>query len=527
MKAKTLLFNARIHTQADGLVVDSMVLYKNRIVAVGNRLEHDPDFKSYVRIDLKGRTVVPGFVDAHTHFFFTARALGTIYLEEIDTLDKCLARIKKFSDTLGKNEWVIGGGFSPARLKKRAELDRYMLDKVTGGRPAFIFSKDQHTAWVNSKALKLAGVTAKTRDPQGGVIDRLPDGEPSGVLLETGYQPVYRLIPPLSETKVRKLYKQALEMAYSKGVTGVHSMDGTAGFDFFSKLAETGSLGLRINYYFSAEVLSDLRRNKIRYGAGDDFLRIAGVKVFSDGSLGSQSARCFNKYLGSKGNYGIETMPVDKLAGIVKAAGRLGLPCAIHAIGDKAVSNVLDAFEQAPPPKFPARHRIEHLQLIRRKDIARLKRLGVVASMQPSHCPSDIPLIRKYWGARGVNAFIFRTLIDRKVDLAFGSDVPIEPLDPIAGIAAAVRRAREGSRDVFYPDQRLTAAEALYRFTVGPAIACGQAHCRGYLLEGYPADFVLLSDDITRLPATKISAASVLATVLDGKTKYRHRTSPI
>ncbi|UCD63576.1 MAG: amidohydrolase [Candidatus Zixiibacteriota bacterium] len=524
MKAKTLLYGGRILTQADGLAVDSMAVNRGLIVAVGNSLQHDPDLKNYYRIDLKKRTVVPGFVDAHTHFHYFARSLGMVDLVGLDSIEKCLARIKKFAAGLPRRGWIVGGGYSPDRFKKRLEPDRRMLDRICGGRPAFLFSKDQHTAWVNSRALELAGVTAKTPDPDGGHIDRDLRGEPTGVLRETAYRLVYTRIPAVSETSLRRLYRQALDIAYRRGVTGVHSVDGPAGFTFFSKLAETGSLGLRINYYFPAEVLPELHRNRIRYGAGDDFLRVAGVKVFTDGSLGSQSALCFNKYLGSAANYGIETTPVKEIARIIKSAARLGLPCAIHAIGDRAVANVLDAIEQTSPLKSGARHRIEHLQLVRRKDLARLKRLRVVASMQPSHCPSDIKLLRRYWGKRGANAFIFRTLIDRGIDLAFGSDAPIEPLDPIAGIAAAVRRARPQSRDTFYPEQRITAAEALYRFTVGPAVAVGQEHCRGYLLPGYPADFAVLSHDITQLPPARIGGTGVLATVLDGKVKYAHHS---
>ena len=204
------------------------------------------------------------------------------------------------------------------------------------------------------------------------------------------------------------------------------------------------------------------------------------------------------------------------------AAARLGLPCAIHAIGDRAVATVLDGLEDARKLDFNARHRIEHLQLIRRKDIARLKRLDLVASMQPSHCPSDIKMMRKYWGARAANAFVFRTLLDKGVPLAFGSDAPIEPLDPIGGIAAAVRRASGASRDIFYSHERITAREALYGFTAGAAYAVGQEHCRGYLLPGYPADYAILSQDICSVPATRIAATEVLATILDGKVKYCH-----
>lgn len=524
MKAKTLLYNGAIHTQAAGIVVNSMAIHKNRIVAVGNNLQHDPDFKSYERFNLRGKMVSPGFVDSHTHFYYYAKTFGKVDLDGVSSLDKCLKMIGKFAGTLKKSQWVTGGGYSPDRFDTRVIPDKHMLDKVTGERPAFLFSKDQHTAWVNSRALELAGITARTPNPPGGQIDRLPNGEPSGFLRETAYQKVYELIPPPSDSEIKRLYKQALEVAYRRGVTGVHSFDGEDAFIFFAKLAERDAVGLRINYYFPAGMLPQLHENRTLYGAGTDFFRLAGIKIFSDGSLGSQTAFCFSKYRGSKDNYGLEVNGSKALTRLIKSAGKLGFPCAIHAIGDRAVANVLDAFENTRPLDFGARHRIEHLQLVRRKDLARLKRLGVVASMQPSHCPSDIKLVRKYWGSRGANAFVFRTLLDKKIDLTFGSDVPIEPMNPLHGIAAAVRRAREKSNDVFYADQRISAAEALYHFTVGPAVATGQEHCRGYLLPGYPADFVLMSDDITKIAPSKIYDTRILATILDGKVKYCHKS---
>jgi predicted amidohydrolase YtcJ len=524
LKAKSLFYNGAIHTQADGLVTDSIAICGNRIVAVGNNLRHDPDFKAYARINLRGRTVIPGLVDAHTHFYYFAMSLGKVDLDGLDSSAKCLNRIKKFAGTLKGNQWVLGGGYSPDRFRVRIEPDRHMLDGVTGGRPAFLFSKDQHTAWVNSQALQIAGITARTPDPPGGEIARFADGEPSGILRETAYQMVYRRIPPPSRSDVNRFYRQALQHAYRHGVTGVHSFDGPEGFIYFSELAEQGTVGLRINYYFPVNMLPQIQRAKAYYGMGTDFFRVAGVKVFSDGSLGSQSALCFNKYIGSKDNHGLEVTSPRELSRILRSAGKMGFPCAIHAIGDRAVANVLEAIEGSRPLKSGARHRIEHLQLVRRKDVARVKRLGVMASMQPSHCPSDIQLVRRYWGRRGANAFMFRTLIDKNIDMAFGSDVPIEPMSPIEGIAAAVRRARKGGRDSLYPEQRISAAEALYRFTVGPAIATGQAHCRGYLLPGYPADFVLLSQDITHLAPSRIYDTKVLATVLDGEVKYHHKS---
>ncbi len=521
MKSRSLIYNARILTQEHLLVVDSMAIDRGKIIAVGDNLRTSDEFKGWEQIDLRKKTVIPGLVDAHTHFYFYALSLGRVELYGVSSLDECLQRIAAFARKLGRDEWVVGEGYRPDLFPGRIEPDRYMLDKAVGGRPAFIFSYDQHSALVSSRALEIAGITRRSKDPAGGSIVRDADGEPNGLLREgPAYDPVYARIPQPRPAKIDRLYREALAVAYSRGVTGVHSFDGPAGFAYFSRLAEKGKLGLRINYYPRAEYLQDLVKTKTRYGAGDAFLRIAGVKIFADGALGSRTALCFQSYLDNKKNRGIEVTSTPEMVRIASEAATLGLPCAIHAIGDKAVANVLDALEQSPPLPPQVRHRIEHLQLVRRKDIARVKRLNIVVSMQPQQTITEIDVLRKAWGRRSADAYIYRTLLDKGIDLAFGSDVPIEPLDPLAGIAAAARRAVPGSRDVFLPDQRITAAEALFGFTAGTAVATGQEDSHGYLLPGYAADFAILSQDPTRVAPLRIYDTRVLATVLAGQVKY-------
>lgn len=530
MSGKKLLFyNGSIHTQAGTrhkyarLVVDSMAVDGNRVVAVGNSLKRDPEFKSYTRINLKGKAIIPGLVDAHTHFVYWAMTLTQISLQAETTIAGCLAEIKKHASKLGHSEWIVGEGYRPTVLGEPKEPIRFQLDRISGGRPLFIFSKDQHSAWVNSRALELAGIHTDRPDPRGGKFGRADSGEPNGILYEGPAESlVLSRIPTPDNAKLSKPYSRALKIAYSRGVTGIHSMDSPEFFGFFSSLAENGKIGLRVNYYPGVSMLDSLERTNTTYGTGTEFFRIAGIKIFADGSLGSKTALCFKPYAGHRKNFGIEVTTVPQMKRLIRRAAKLGLPSAIHAIGDKAVSNVLDAFETAPKLAPAVRHRIEHTQLTRRSDIQRLKRLRVIGSMQPSHCLSDIETSRELWGKRSANAFLFRSLLDAGVDLAFGSDVPIEPLHPIDGIAAAVRRARPGSRDIFYPQQRISATEALYAFTAGPAIAAGEADRRGYLLPGYPADFVILDRDITRAPATKITAVTVLATFLNGQIKFQH-----
>lgn len=527
MKKNRLFYNGKICTQIDALkgkqlIADSMAISGATILAVGKNLHQDHDFASFEQINLRGRLVIPGFIDSHTHFAYMANSMGNAWLDGLNSIEEVLAVIKKHCRLIGKNEWVMGDGYSPDRWKKRVRPDKFMLDRITGDRPTALFSKDQHTMWVNSRALKIAGITRKTKDPDGGVIERLENGEPSGVLRE---KPAYSLLDKYivrrQRKRANKLFADARRMAYAKGVTGVHSFDDMPEvLDFYDRLSRERKLGLRINYYPPAESLSVLKKKKIRYNYGNNYLRISGVKIFADGSLSSQSALCFNKYIGSRNNYGVETNTKKGITAYIQKAAKLNLPCAIHGIGDRAVANILDCLERAPSLKGAARHRIEHVQMMRRKDISRLKKLGVTVSMQPSHCPSDMKLIDEFWGKRGRNCFIFKTLLQNNIPLTFGSDVPIEPLDPIAGIDAAVNRKAPDSGKVFYPEERLTVSQAVYGFTAGPAHAVGQEFERGYLLPGYKADFVILTDDIYQIPRSRIKQIRVAETWFDGKKVY-------
>ena len=503
-----------------------MVVRGGRIIAVGKNLQNDSDFSSSEKFDLHGAAVLPGFTDAHTHIAFITAMRGNVKLDNLSSLEDALDKVKVYSSRLKKDEWVVGEGYSPDRWKRYIQPDKFMLDKVTGGRPAAIFSKDQHNVWVNSKALELAKITASTHDPAGGRIMRHENGEPSGILKEIpAYFPVFKLIKPPRSSRMKKQYMELLSEAYGKGVTGVVSFDGPDALTFFDDMAQRNKLGLRINYYPPPTLISKVSKTSLKNRYGGDYFRINGFKMFADGALGSQSALCFNKFIGSKDNYGVQTNTKTEFLKQIKCAAKLGLPMAIHAIGDRAISNVLDCYEKAPALPFPRRHRIEHVQLMRRKDIPRLKRLNITASVQPSHCPSDIKLIEKYWGKRGRNCYIFKSLLSAGIPLAFGSDAPIEPLNPIAGIDAAVNRKAAGMKKPFYPDECLSIAEAVYGFTAGAAYAVGQEFERGRLLPGYMADFIVLSDDIYKTAHSKTKSIEILATILNGKAVFSHHAS--
>jgi len=525
-----ILYNGRIYPQTPMRRRPSVVVLSgNAVAAVG----HDPAdmkrrFPRHRPVNLEGRAVIPGLVDSHTHLYFWAISLGAVHLDGIIDFSEALAKIGAFAGNLGSSDWVFGDGWSADRWRGYHLPTAAELDQVTGGRPAALFSKDQHILWVNSKALALAGINRATPDPAGGRIDRDPvTGEPTGILREIpGYFPVIKLVSRPDLQRIMKAWREATRIAHSRGVTGFHSMDGPEAWEFFTLMQSQKKLGFRVHYYFPVSKLDDLIAKRLVSGHGDRTLQVGGVKIFADGSLGAQTALMHKPYLGGRKGRGIETTALEDLIAYVGQASRHRLACAVHAIGDRAVGNVITAFEKAAR-EFSLRHRIEHLQLISRGDVTRLRKTGVIASMQPSHCPSDRALVAAYWGARGRNAFIFKTLLKRGIPLAFGSDCPIEPLDPLAGIHAAVNRTGCGQRGGrFYPEECLSVGEAVAGFTLGPAFASGRESFSGRIVPGYQADLVILDDDIYSMPKSAIYKAGISATIFEGRVVYRSSTAP-
>ena len=521
-----ILYNGHIYPQIRiARRPTAVVISGNTISATGTDVKAlQIQFPRHMKIDLKGRTVIPGLVDSHTHFYFWTRTFNTVHLDGLDSYAACLREIERFAKRNPKVDWIIGDGWSPDRWKEYLLPTAQDLDRATGNRPAALFSKDQHMLWANSAALSLAGITKKSYQPHGGRIDKDEvTGEPTGILRELpGYFQVVKLMSRSQPDLVEKDWKLVSDIARSKGVTGFHSMDGPEAFDLFTSLNGRGKLDFRAHYYFPVKMLDDVIDRGIISGAGDDTLRVGGIKLFADGSLGAQTALMKRPYAGSQDNFGVEVMTQIQLKHLIRKAVKHRLACAVHAIGDQAVANVLDAFESAGNP-FGVRNRIEHLQIIDRNDIALLRKLNIIASMQPSHCPSDRKLVASYWGPRGKNAYIFKTLLQKGIPLAFGSDLPIEPLDPIAGIHAAVNRTACGERGgKFYPEQCLTVAQAVHGFTAGAAFASGREAFSGKIAPGFQADLTILEDNIYTMPPSQICGARVAATIFNGKTVFRH-----
>ena len=454
-------------------------------------------------VELRDRCVLPGFTDAHVHFPTWSLGLHQARLEGARSLDEALDRVVAARGRVAPGGWLRGLGWREgdwAEAPTREALDRAVPDV-----PVALMSKDYHSLWVNSAALERADAPLEL---PGGVV------EPSGILRENSAWAFRdRYVRPTVEEMV-EASREGMRVAASRGVVAIHDKDGWLGaFEVFARLLEAGELGVRVWQSFPWDRLDDLRSLGLRSGFGNDMLRLGYLKGFMDGTLGSATARLLD---GS----GVEISSRDVLEDVVRRAAEARWPVAVHAIGDAANRAALDAFEATrdawQPPGL--RPRVEHAQLLDEADMARFAELGVAASVQFSHAPSDRDLAERLWESRG-GAYAYRSLLDAGTVLANGSDAPVEELDPLAGIAAGVLRTLD-ERPAWRPEQALTVEEALHATCVAPAWLEHAEGRRGTLRPGMLADLVVLDRDPLTCAPEELPDTSVLATMVGGRWTY-------
>lgn len=530
MQADLLLFNGRVYTMdAARPRAQAVAVTGNRILAVGT----DADLKPLLRpggraVNLAGRALIPGLTDAHVHFGWHSLAVyqGRVDLDNVPSKLEALSRVAGRASTLPAGSWIQGGGWNKNVWPEPRFPTAADLDAVVPHHPVALEDKSHHATWVNSRALELAGITAETRDPVGGQIFRDEAGQPTGILLETAANQVYAVIPEPDVGVFVDALRRSMPEAHRLGLAGFHDPGHPKILAALQVLRASGELRLRALVHIPHEGLQAAIELGLRSGFGDEYLRIGGVKIFADGALGPQSAHLLAPYEGTEDNLGIPTHSGPHLRELVHRAHRAGFSIAAHAIGDAANRTVLDAIAASrssrmspfSPPALP--DRIEHVQLLNADDVPRLAELGVVASMQPIHATSDMEMAERYWGRRSDLAYAWRSVLDSGACLAFGSDCPVETLNPFAGIHAAVtRRWADGSPGPagWIPTQRLSVAEAVHAYTLGAAHACGEGHRQGSLTPGKLADAVALSDDIFAIDPMEILAAQVELTMFDGR----------
>ena len=468
---------------------------------------HETALASPETVDLGGRCVLPAFTDSHVHFPTWSLAQRQVKLEGCATIEEALARVREAERKPGR--WLRGYGWREGDWQGSTAPTKEALDEVTGETPAIFISKDYHSAWLNSAALAAAGGDL---DVPGGVVERDGAGEPTGVLRE---ESAWRFRDRHVETTMDEWLeatRAGLRVAASRGVGAIHDKDGWLGAPgIFQRLHDEGALSLRVWGSIPHALLEHAAELTLRSGFGDEYLRVGYLKCFMDGTLGSETALLTD-------GRGVRITSGEELADIIERGAAAGWPVAVHAIGDGANREALDAFEATRSVWAPLglRHRVEHAQCLDPADLPRFAQLGVACSVQFSHAPSDRDLAERFWPDRLEGAYAFRSLLESGALVANGSDAPVEELDPLAGIAAGVLRTID-ERPAWRPEERVTLGQALHAQIVAPAWLSGDERRRGRLLPGMLADLVVLDRDPLAVEPEELRELHVVATMVGGR----------
>jgi len=502
----------------------------DRIIAVGSNADLEvlrgPATKV---IDAGGKLLLPGFNDAHVHFVSGGMQLDSVQLNDAASADEFARRIGEQAKRTPKGEWIQGGDWDETKWIPPALPTRQLIDPVTPNNPVFISRYDGHSALANSAALRLAGVTSKTPDPPGGAIVRDAQGNPTGDLKDAAMDLMYKVIPAVTHEQRLRAMRRALEHAAQVGVTSFQDVnDENDSFDdirAYGELLQGGELTARVYVAPGIADWQELAKVGIRHAFGSSFLRTGALKGFADGSLGSRTAYFFHPFSDDPNNSGLlgkQMQPLSLMRDRMMHADAAALQICTHAIGDRAISTVLDLYADLDKahPGVDRRLRIEHAQHMAEKDFDRFAQLGVIASVQPYHAIDDGRWAEGYIGHdRASRTYAFRTFLNHGVHLAFGTDWDVAPLDPILTIYAAVTRSTLDGKNPngWFPEQKLTVAEAVEAYTMGSAYAEFQEQVKGSITPRKLADMVLLSDDMFSIDPAKIRDVKVLKTMVGGK----------
>ena len=548
-QADTIYVNGRFYTMNEKLsVVDAMVVKNGRIIGLGTREYVQRKFSATDIIDLGGKTVLPGFIDAHCHLLGLGLNKLTVDLSDTKNEQDAVQRVAQRVAASTVNEWIRGSGWDQISWQKKDFPTKHTLDQIVSSNPVFLLRVDGHACWVNSKAMELAGITKQFADPPGGKIVRDAHGEPTGVFIDAAMDLIYKNIPEPSEAEMREAIRYAMDACLSYGLTSVQEMEADLQqIELYKKMIQENKFPLRVYSCVDGpnELWEQLKSTGALIGYGDQHLTVRAMKLYVDGALGSRGAALIEPYSDDPANRGTTVISNDHLQSIVDECLDHDFQVCTHAIGDRANYMILNAYAASlqKHSKADRRLRVEHAQVIASEDIPRFAQLGIIPSMQPTHCTSDMMWAEARLGHKRVQgAYAWRSLLRTGVIIAGGSDFPVESPNPLLGIYAACTRqdlqglprtaadiapafqlSSQGIVDSsdfnggWYAAQRMTREEAVKAFTIWAAYAAFEEKLKGSLESGKLADFIVLSDDIFQVPVQNIPKVKVEKTYIGGR----------
>lgn len=520
-----ILFNGKIHAHP---TASAIAIRDGKIFAVGDDAEIRTLAHSRTeQINLNGKLILPGFTDAHFHFFDWALGRLDVQVAGVSSLMELQQRVAARAEKTPAGQWIKGSGWNESEWTPPEMPTRTDLDVVSPNHPVILWRADHHAAVANSRALAIAGITADFPDPPDGVIERDLHGEPTGVLKELAINLVSDHIPPADDDTALDALRSGIAELHRLGITGLHDqrmMSGSRGakaWRAYQTLERQGVLNLRVTSNIHYSQLPEAIALGLKSGFGSDRLRFGFVKMFSDGSMGAHTAWMLARYEDTKDGYGLAAMPMEKIAAVTREANAHGWAISVHAIGDRANREVLDILEEvtaAAPAPSSIPHRIEHAQLLHPDDLPRFAKLNITASMQPVHLLDDMVKMERVWGPRARCAFAFKCLLKSGARLAFGSDAPVANPNPWLGIHAAVNRSKPKATDGgYYPEEQISVAQAVHAYTQANADAVGLSAVQGSISPGKWADLVVASQNIFAVDPLNIADTTAVMTIFNGE----------
>ena len=522
---KILLNNSKVLTQDKNIpIADTVYIVNDTIQFVGRKDRFNETlFDDTLKIDLKGKVVLPGFIDCHTHFVNYAFSKRSIDLTGVDSPEEMTRRLQLFrKEHPEKTDWILGVGWDKNLWDDPSFFNKEFLDAIIPDIPVSLSSKDLHSFLCNSKAMKIMNIYSSTPDPPEGGFGRNADGSLNGFLYEKAWKFIDEVRPNPTFDEQVTLVKDAIDEAHKLGLTGINSMEGKDAYELFKYFHHNNELKLRTCWHFRRELLDEMIENGVQSYTGDEWLKIGGLKLFMDGSIGSHTAYMFHSYIGQPDNFGTSMYSQDELFELVFHAAKHGISPTVHAIGDKANCILIDTMIKLKNmPEIQSQnllYRIEHLQCCLPEDQKRVANEGIYCSMQPIHISIDVKTTDRLWGEFGKNSYAFRSLHDYGAILGFGSDVPVETHNPFRGIYSALERKYrcDPKEKSWIPEQKISVEEAIKAYTINAAKGTRNENVIGSVTPGKKADLIVI-DDFEHEPNEFWLEAKPYMTIVGGK----------